>query len=689
MVCGCSKNAESCGCSTMNAENDIHTDLIISIDTSASTGYLNVNQKYRKVAMKSIKDLNPTNVIIFDHNGTVEKVFEGSADDGFAFLRMDSDTLQPRNGTARMDDVLNAIMGLRGNKLILTDLTETRKNAEEPTVQEPDFLPNGDGRIIGQQDFAMNLTPLHAESEDESCSVCDGDVDTEEDIGRYTRCESCHKPFHNQTVCGFEGGIHTCVKCLNILNSDKPHLLEDFEIEHLNEYNKSRKNAESFNAERGERMNNNRPCRCNVCDKYIRKGDEMYDNEGYDLYCRKCFKEQGIDKGFNAESKCGCGCSIGNCQCPKGCKCGCGDHKAESRFDKLSNEIAEEYEEKGMSPEKAQEVGDATAAKVGRAKYGKKGMRNMQKKGMKADMVGSPSPTFNEDITGQDGPSASPTNQTFEAMRTMAPSSSDVNSARRMLKNQGYGEVIYDRYLVNQQGSSNKFYYTAITEKDGKYFPMGAYGRIGYLARLFNVAGKTERPTASFGTMEQAYRHLREKEQSKVNARKSEKQYIDYTLKSAETLAEIEGPTAEATAGGLHSPSSFDMTWEDGSGQSSASIPPNEIAWAENTGFPTWAKLGAGIAVLYGVGKVITSKMSEQKAENTLLSAVKARKGCCGGKSAETVRKNSEYSVGQINPVEVEGQSDVHGAEEVQLSKPHQGPQSTHYSNERPSQKMW
>ena len=51
----------------------------------------------------------------------------------------------------------------------------------------------------------------------------------------------------------------------------------------------------------------------------------------------------------------------------------CADVKmAESRFDKLSKEIADEYEEKGMSPEKAEKIGDATAAKIGRAKYGKK-----------------------------------------------------------------------------------------------------------------------------------------------------------------------------------------------------------------------------------------------------------------------------------------------------------------------------
>jgi hypothetical protein len=133
------------------------------------------------------------------------------------------------------------------------------------------------------------------------------------------------------------------------------------------------------------------------------------------------------------------------------------------------------------------------------------------------------------------------------------------------------------------------------------------------------------------------------------------------------------------------------MTWEDGTGQSSASIPPNEIAWAENTGFPTWAKLGAGIAVLYGVGKVITARVSEQKSAD---NAVKARKGCCGG--SKIVRKDSEFSVGQINPVVVEDQNDVYGAEELhspqtsaKVSQPNWGPQTTYLQNQRSTQKMW
>jgi len=63
---------------------------------------------------------------------------------------------------------------------------------------------------------------------------------------------------------------------------------------------------------------------------------------------------------------------------------------AESKFDELSDEIAEQYEKKGMSKEEAEKIGDATAYKVGVAKFGKKGMEKkakagMDKKKMKAD----------------------------------------------------------------------------------------------------------------------------------------------------------------------------------------------------------------------------------------------------------------------------------------------------------------
>lgn len=61
---------------------------------------------------------------------------------------------------------------------------------------------------------------------------------------------------------------------------------------------------------------------------------------------------------------------------------GRGSYGAESKFDELSDEIAEQYEKKGMSKEEAEKIGDATAYKVGVAKFGKKGMEKKAKVGM-------------------------------------------------------------------------------------------------------------------------------------------------------------------------------------------------------------------------------------------------------------------------------------------------------------------
>jgi len=47
-----------------------------------------------------------------------------------------------------------------------------RMDAEEPMVEEPDFIPDGDGRALGQQTSSINLSPLHAEGEEELCVDC-------------------------------------------------------------------------------------------------------------------------------------------------------------------------------------------------------------------------------------------------------------------------------------------------------------------------------------------------------------------------------------------------------------------------------------------------------------------------------------------------------------------------------------
>ena len=472
----------------------------------------------------------------------------------------------------------------------------TTKKAEEPVVQEPDWIPDGDGRAVGQQDFAINLSPLHAESE--------------------------------------------------------PSLFDDWE-----------------NLTEDERI-------------------QLLHDAGYPVVS-----------------------------------------ETPSLFDDWEN-LTED--------ERIQLLHDAGYPVVSEAEHGKTGVMKMQKKGMKADMVGSPSPTFNEDITGQDGPSSQPTNATFEAMNVFAPSSRDVEMARRDLKNSGYGDVVYDRYMVNRDGSSNKFYYTAVTEKDGKYYPMGSYGRIGYYSKLFNIMGKKENPRASTGSFEQAYRQCRAKEQAKIK-----RNYVDYTLQmaeefrayddeissrqewmikklggtpkksmtrsdasdyikelqgkesgtwQAETLAEIEGPTAEATAGGLHSPSSFAMTWENEVGTSSPSMPPNEIAWAEDVkgseGFLTGSILAIGLAT---VGVLAAIKFGKKSDSSSGSDTKNAEKGCGCAKTPKKVVsvKESEYSVNQINPVEVEGQNDIYNAESIKLPSPYSGPQTAHRQNNRPVRNLW
>lgn len=62
---------------------------------------------------------------------------------------------------------------------------------------------------------------------------------------------------------------------------------------------------------------------------------------------------------------------------------------AESKFDELADEIAEQYEKKGKSKEEAEKIGKATAYKVGVAKYGKRGMTNKAKAGMRKKKMGA------------------------------------------------------------------------------------------------------------------------------------------------------------------------------------------------------------------------------------------------------------------------------------------------------------
>lgn len=226
--------------------------------------------------------------------------------------------------------------------------------------------------------------------------------------------------------------------------------------------------------------------------------------------------------------------------------------------------------------------------------------------------------------------------------RKYAPSIRDVQNARRKLE-RNWGKVEYDEYFINQQGNHNKYYYTAICHDDkGMYHAVCAWGPIGYWPHMgehkkgFHL-GSSSNPNEIMALIE------------KKESDKEKRGYQKYDVANAEGVRMNEmnkskvAPIAAGTALAL-------------------------LAYSAFTG-------GNLISEVYSGAKRAVTKAAENK-----------KKGCgCGPKATRRADvKHSEYSLGQINPVEVEGAEDVYGAEQAYLS-----PQSTPLHTGMKSLKMW
>ena len=71
--------------------------------------------------------------------------------------------------------------------------------------------------------------------------------------------------------------------------------------------------------------------------KLAKNIDNPYERDDWnDLYVEgyiDCLVDNELtDDFFDAESKCACGCSIGKCGCPEGCKCGCNHKKGGAKW---------------------------------------------------------------------------------------------------------------------------------------------------------------------------------------------------------------------------------------------------------------------------------------------------------------------------------------------------------------------
>ena len=227
-------------------------------------------------------------------------------------------------------------------------------------------------------------------------------------------------------------------------------------------------------------------------------------------------------------------------------------------------------------------------------------------------------------------------------LRRYAPSIRDVENARSKLQ-RSYGNVVYDRYMVYQGGNSNKYYYTAICEdNNGVYHAVSAWGRIGYWPHMGeHGAGFHMGESSNINT---ALSIVEKKEKAKLK-----KGYNDYDVNAAEgemmnkiTDSKI-APIAAGTAVAL-------------------------LGYSLITG-------GNLLAELYSGAKQALSKAAETK---------KGCRTCKRSRPASQNVKQSEYSLNQINPVEVEGAEDVYASESV-YPKPAVSPS---YSKVK-SLKMW
>ena len=206
----------------------------------------------------------------------------------------------------------------------------------------------------------------------------------------------------------------------------------------------------------------------------------------------------------------------------------------------------------------------------------------------------SPSPTFNEGITGQEGPESNPTNSNFTAQGYDDKQDESIGMRHRGRHSQSRKDRRNEASAMDRRGRRGRKYDDVAT-MDGSKANFSAANLPSTTAhKRRNARGRfvNQGPTSS---------------RSSPQPKWAKAMFANMGGKNAEHNSEysqIMGPTVEANEGGLHSPSSFDISWEDGSGQSSASMPPNEIHFAEthDADFTLEKPVKTGFMVAFGAG---------------------------------------------------------------------------------------
>ncbi len=293
--------------------------------------------------------------------------------------------------------------------------------------------------------------------------------------------------------------------------------------------------------------------------------------------------------------------------------------RKQSNFNKLANKITAQYLDKGFSREEAEKIGKSTAYKIGVRKYGKTGMAKKAAAGRKraegtdvmwdgdewvlvkdntvADVIADEYLDMGEDYDDADqyarraskkmsaerrvphSPTRKKTWKPTEGIRlkkslrpgklivteevvtkeapasTASPSlSREKSNIRDAVRNQidskfDWNQCLWGPFAVRFEASdSNKFYMVWVYDHNGAFRALGAYGGLGQSPRLQDILTTRDRGAA-------------EKAAAKKLKAKERKGYFNYSAEYSNAIVQF----------------------EDGSGFSSASAPPNDIHFGADT----------------------------------------------------------------------------------------------------------
>ena len=217
----------------------------------------------------------------------------------------------------------------------------------------------------------------------------------------------------------------------------------------------------------------------------------------------------------------------------------------------------------------------------------------------------SPSPTFDDGITGQDGPSGEPTNSHF------CSECGHVNGAEGDSPSPTFDDGITGQDGPESNPTNSNFSAQGYDDKQDESIGMRHRGRHSQSrkdrrdeASAMDRKGRMGRKYDDVMTMDAEHNHWHNKKNGQFYGKWSKHRKNGQFSTHNSEYSQIMGPTVEANEGGLHSPSSFDITWEDGSGQSSASMPPNEIHFADthDADFTLEKPVKTGFMVAFGAG---------------------------------------------------------------------------------------